>query len=277
MRHTPRRLLGSVGLSLLLLAGSASAQTLTPAQQGLAQRYYDSGVAHYRGARFGDAARAFREAHAITHRPELLYNIGLTLERAGERQAAIEALTDFLSAGAPGAERPQVEARIAAMREANAEAERQAQSATSAPTPPPTRPVEAEPRLIEVVITRRIEVRYVRSTVQSVGPWVTLGVGALVGVGGLIVGVRANGVANDVAAVNRGESVWTPELATAYANHPSTVTTAYVLGGVGAATMLGGALWLALRGPGTRREVQLSSVGAMPLPGGAMLTLGGAL
>lgn len=264
---------GALWAAGMCLAAEVGAQP-SVGRQSAARTYLQSGVEHYGAGRYAEAAVAFREAHALSHQPELLFNLGMALERAGELGAALEAFNLFASAGAPGYAMTQLDARRAALRtRIAAEAARPATTPAATPAPAPA-PAEVQPTLI----TQRIEVRYERSTFQTAGPWVLLGAGAAVTLAGLLVGLGANQVAADVDAANRGEQAWSRDLDTRYAAHDGTVGAAVGLTLVGAAVMAGGGLWLALRGPGRRREVSLGPLGALVLPnGGGMLTLGGAL
>ncbi len=265
----------------LVATGELRAQP-APTAQSSARVYLQSGVEHYGAGRYAEAAAAFREAHAITHRPELLFNLGMSLERAGDLPGALEAYTLFASAGSPGDDPDRMQARIADLRARQAAAQssaearaRRGQDAT--PPPAPAAPAPS-PEVRTTLITERVEVRYERSTLQSAGPWVLLGVGAALALTGSLVGFGANQVATDVAAANRGEQAWSADLNGRYIGHGSAVGAAYAVGFVGVAAMVGGGLWLALRGPGTRREVSLGPLGALPLPGGGgMLTVGGRL
>jgi len=270
----------AVGVALSgALSNEAVAQP-TGSTQTVARTYLQSGVEHFTAGRFTEAAAAFQEAHALTHRPELLFNLGLSRERAGNLEGALEAYSLFASAGAPGDDQAQMQSRIANLRArivaqqaaaANATSNTPAPTPTATPTPPP-------PEVRTTLITERVEVRYERSTVHAVGPWVLLGAGAVVTLVGGLAGLGANQVATDVAAANRGEQAWSADLASRYAGHDGSVAAAYGLSIAGAAMMVGGGLWLALRGPGRRREVSVGPLGALLLPGGGgMFTVGGAL
>jgi hypothetical protein len=78
-----------------------------------------------------------------------------------------------------------------------------------------------------------------------------------------------------VTRANNGQVAWNTEVATAYRSASGEITAAWVLGAAGGALAVGGTLWLALRGPGERREVVEAFV--VPTPGGAAFGIGGRL
>ena len=71
----------------------------------LGRRYYDTG-------RFVEAAREFAEAHRLSGRTELLYNLFLAYRDAGDDQHAIETLRAYIPSLEAGERRTQLEARL---------------------------------------------------------------------------------------------------------------------------------------------------------------------
>lgn len=163
-----------VGFSLSLHTAVASAQQQ---MSETARSLYQNGAVAFSAGRYAEAVRAFRESHAISHAPELLFNLGLAQERAGDVQGAIESLTDFRNAGAPGADREEIERRLVELRRRaatqSAEARATAQRDEARHAVPSERVVV---RTVERNTVRQVEYR--RSTLDTIGPWVTLGVGA---------------------------------------------------------------------------------------------------
>jgi len=251
----------------LALSSAAAAQPMDQATRN----YVRSGVTAFEERRFAEAARAFREAHAISHRPELLFNIGRAEAAAGNLTAAVEALTLFRDAGAPNFDRAALDAQIQELR-AQQEAQQRRESearAQNAPPPPP-------PEVRTVIAPRWFRVEYHQSTLNAVGPWVTLGVGAAVGVVGIIQGAAAASSVSLLNDVNRGQTAWSPSAQDARDAAGGQVTRAAILGGVGGAMVLGGALWLILRGRGERREVRSDPVLGLS-PAGIGLSVGGVM
>ena len=252
----------------VLAAPSAFAQGMPDTARNLVR----AGLDAFAAERFADAVRDFREAHAISHRPELMFNIARAEAEAGTLTGAIEALTLFRDAGAPGFDREALEQQIRTLETQRAEQTRREEAArvqnTPAPPPPPEVRTVIEPRWI------RVEHRH--STLNAVGPWVTLGVGAAVGIVGIIQGVSASSSVGLLNDVNRGQVPWSASAQDARSGAPGQVTTATVLGGVGGAMVLGGAIWLILRGRGERHEVRTDPVLGIA-PSGIGLSLSGVL
>lgn len=252
----------------LLAAPAALAQPMPETARNLVR----AGLSAFEAERFADAARAFREAHAISHRPELLFNVARAEASAGNLSGAIEALTLFRDAGAPGFDREALDQQIRTLESQRSEQARREEAARVQNTPPPPPP----PEVRTVIEPRWIRVEYRHSTANAVGPWVTLGVGAAVGIAGIISGVAASsniGVLNDV---NRGVTPWSAAAQEARNGAPGQVTTAAVLGGIGGTMVLGGALWLILRGRGERHELRTDPMLGLA-PAGIGLSISGAM
>lgn len=143
-----------LNLAALVVAGAAHAQPGgDPRDEELAdveaRALFNAGVAAYDAGRYEDALESFERAYQRSERPVLLYNIGQCYDRLRRDEEAVQAFERYLEA-VPGAEnRPQVEARLRALREAIARRSTTsgtdpallspAQVAASA-TPPPTSP-----------------------------------------------------------------------------------------------------------------------------------------
>lgn len=251
----------------LALPAVAAAQPMDAA----ARNYVRSGLTAFEERRFAEAARAFREAHAISHRPELLFNVGRAEAAAGNLSAAVEALTLFRDAGAPNFDRAALDAQIQELQaQRDAQQRREAEARAQNAPPPPA------PEVRTVVEPRWFRVEYQQTTLNTVGPWVTLGVGAALGVFGVVQGAMA---ASNVALlndVNRGQTPWSQSAQDARDAAPGQVTRAAIFGGVGGAMVLGGALWMILRGRGERREVRTDPVLGLS-PAGIGLSVGGVM
>lgn len=119
LRACARELAIVAVLILLTLAAPAEAGAQSAAESGRdaeARVAFDAGVSALQGGRAHDALRYFREAHALSGRPEMLYNIALAADRAGELQDALGSYLAFLDAIPDTPLRAQIEARITGLR-----------------------------------------------------------------------------------------------------------------------------------------------------------------
>ena len=256
-------------LTALLAANTASAQ------ENLAETYFGNGNRAFAAHRYDEAARAFRESHAISHRPELLFNLSRALERQGDYVGATQALQDFASAGAPGFDPAALNQMLTQLQPLAAQQREREESARLAGQAPQ---VIVRERTVErtVIEPRWFRVEYHRSAVANVGPWVSVGLGAALGVLGIVQGVSASASVNTLRNVNAGTEAWSQSAAEAQANASGTATQAYVFSGLGLGFAAAGVLWYALRGPGQRVEVRTAPRIAVA-PFGFGIAIGGTL
>jgi tetratricopeptide (TPR) repeat protein len=166
-----RIVLAALGVAILLAyAAPAAAQNATQADEEAAKAHFLAGSAYYEQANYADAVKEFNEAHRLSKRPDLLYNISVCYERLGHWDEAIAALQQYLTDRPAATDRAVIESRIK-----NFEARRDAEKAEEAATPPP---VNAPPPTVPPA--RR---RHVTSYILG-------GIGA-----GLLLGALGTGVA----------------------------------------------------------------------------------
>jgi tetratricopeptide (TPR) repeat protein len=80
-----------------------------------ARGFFIAGRAAFAAGRYREALERFERSHAMSGRPELLYNIGSAAERAGELGRALEAYRAFVNARPDAERRPEAEARVTAL------------------------------------------------------------------------------------------------------------------------------------------------------------------
>lgn len=117
----------------------APAAEESTAEDEQARGLFEAGRTAYSAARFADALRYFREAHGLSGRPELLFNIGSAAERLRRDREALEAYEAYVEQLPGAANRAFAEERISFLR-AQVEAEATVPSpaeAASASTPSP--------------------------------------------------------------------------------------------------------------------------------------------
>jgi tetratricopeptide (TPR) repeat protein len=107
-----------VGLGLLG-ASPAGAQQRPPsagATDALARAKFQEGLRAFEEGRYGDALANFEEAHTLSRRAAILYNIGVCHERLGQHAEAITAFEAYLAAEPGTPNRAAIERQIAAAR-----------------------------------------------------------------------------------------------------------------------------------------------------------------
>lgn len=155
--------------------------------QAEARALYLAGEVAYGDGRFASALARFREAYALSKRPQLLYNIALCEDRLGRNAEALDDYSRFLVETSDDAARPQVEARVRVLRARLADGSAGAIEAAplvAATAPPSKRPV------------------YKRGWF-----WGVIGGVAAVGVGlgvGLGLGLRSDGFSSNLPARGPG-------------------------------------------------------------------------
>ena len=134
---------------------AAAAPPAAPIQadEDAAKAHFLAGSAYYEQANYADAVKEFNEAHRLSKRPDLLYNISVCYERLGRWDDAIAALKQYLAEKPDAADRAVIESRIH-----NYEQRRAAEAATPPATPPPiaapppTVPPPAHPRHVASLV-----------------------------------------------------------------------------------------------------------------------------
>ncbi|GAB4204755.1 MAG: hypothetical protein OHK0013_19950 [Sandaracinaceae bacterium] len=138
------RLIGAIGLFVIVGAAARgraqerAAEAVSPDEE--ARRVFAQGRDAYAAGDYEAALNAFRDAYALSHRPELQFNIGQAADRLRRDREARDAFEAYLAAVPFAANRVEVEARLRVLREeiARDEALRtQAMQRVSASSDPP--------------------------------------------------------------------------------------------------------------------------------------------
>lgn len=103
-----------------------------------ARALYSAGSVAFSAGRYDDALEYFQRAYGLSHRVELLYNIGLAADRARHDEIALEAFRRYLDGSGEVENRSELEGRIRVL-------ERAVAASTAAPVPPPTQPEAIHP------------------------------------------------------------------------------------------------------------------------------------
>src|SRR4051812_12403642 len=132
-----RIVMAAVAVAILLAyAAPAAAQNATQADEDAAKAHFLAGSAYYEQADYAAAVKEFNEAHRLSKRPDLLYNISVCYERLGHWDDAIAALQQYLTERPQATDRAVIESRIKNF-EARRDAEKAEEATTAAPVPTP--------------------------------------------------------------------------------------------------------------------------------------------
>lgn len=180
--------------------------------------------------RFEAAIRHFQASYELSERPALLYNIAQCYDRLRRDPQAIEAFERYLQAAPDAENRPTVEARLRALREAVAQSERASAASEAAP--------RDQPR--DAAVTEDAA----RSSRFPLAPTLVLGAGALVTVSGAVLMWLGKRGGSEVEAAETGASY--PALKDDLDRASRQWMVGQVLLGVGAVGLSVGGGWLLL-------------------------------
>src|SRR5438105_13019469 len=107
-----RIVLAALCAAILAWAAPAAAQNATQADEEAAKAHFLAGSAYYEQANYADAVKEFNEAHRLSKRADLLYNISVCYERLGHWDDAIAALQQYLTERPAAPDRAVIESRI---------------------------------------------------------------------------------------------------------------------------------------------------------------------
>lgn len=233
----------------LLAVSSVAAADPSAADKRRAAELAAQSAEHYKRGELEVAVALLRQAYELYPQPNLLYNLGRSLEKLGDAKGAIDAYQQYLADAKDVADRGEIEQRIAALK---------AQLPAEPAKPPPPVPVAPPVTMAPAAAPMPID-RVSRPESTSALPWVTLGAGiALAGTGGAFA---------YLASQRHDDAVNSPSAAAAEslqnrAQHDAIA--ANVLFAVGGAAAIAGIVWeIHDRHRASRVAVQLSPTGVM--------------
>lgn len=148
------RIIFCIAIAFVAIAPASSAWADDPApskdQLEAAKKAFGEGKALYEEGKFAEAVEKFKESYRLSRNPLLLYNIGFSLDQAGQRDKALFYYRKFLSdAPANAAQRKDVTKRVEVIEKEKLEADLNGTSTpteteASATTPPKTDEPKAE-------------------------------------------------------------------------------------------------------------------------------------
>ena len=174
--QTVVRVTVAVAVALFCLISRAHAQTAETDDAEAHQRF-EAGRLAFAAGRYADALDDFRHAYGLSHRAQLLYNIGQCADRLRHDAEALDAFETYLrEAGDDAAHRTETAARVEVLREA-------VRRAVVAPPPDATEadePADTQPALVTPSPAPQASAR------DDTGSWIGLGVSAAVLVAGAV-------------------------------------------------------------------------------------------
>jgi tetratricopeptide (TPR) repeat protein len=209
----PKVLAAAVLIACLVCVGVVSAQEGGALTDEEARSLYDAGAIAFDHGRFENALDYFERAHALSKRPQLLFNIGVVADRLRMDQRALQAFEQYLQQVPDGAEAANVRARIEVLRRAVAEREKAAQASAPPPAPAPVGPAAppAEPvaqdmptAATDAPVAMTDQPR--ESSRSTLVPWLLIGGGAALAVGGGVLLVVGQGRAGKIEDAEVGTS-----------------------------------------------------------------------
>ncbi len=175
-----------------------------------ARSLFEAGRTAFSAGRFADALDHFERAYELSHRPELLFNIGTCQDRLRRDADAIASFERFLSEVPDAPNRSEVEARIRILEDTAESEEAEGDGPGAGP-----------------------------------GPWILLGTGAAAAVaGGVFLGLAASAI----SAIENAElnTPW-PEVSDGVDTAPIYSGLGFALAGVGIAAVIAAVVWLVVR------------------------------
>lgn len=210
-----------LGVSIVAVAASSVAHAQQPAPgEDQARMHFRLGRAYYDSGEFDRAATEFDEAYRLSQRPQLLYNIYVSRRDAGQTRQAVDALRRYLELVPDAQDREQLSQRLRAMERTLASTPEPIPTAPTTPsTTPPTNPestpattplsTQAEPAQQPVEPTMSPpsgdSEPEVASSGSSIVPYVLMGGGGALVIGGVITGLMASSQESEIADMCPGD------------------------------------------------------------------------
>jgi len=197
----------------------------------MAREHFVLGRAAYRGADYEQALDHFKRAYELSRRPQLKYNVGISADRLGKNEEALEAFESYLAENENPPRAQEVRERIAFLRLAVGEAKEKEHLMEEAAA----RAAAATTTLDKTRLDRKIP----KATIAGGSVLAAAGVA---GVGAMSLGLSQRGscLERDTSGVctnERTASPWT-----------------FVYGAIGVAALAGSATWFAVSHRRTKRE-----------------------
>jgi tetratricopeptide (TPR) repeat protein len=253
-------------LLLVAIGATVPSRGLAQASQDAeARMLFQAGELAFADGRFESALESFRRSYELSHRPELLYNIGTAADRLRRDAEAITAFEQFLAARPETPNRHEIEGRLAVLRRATAASSAGSTTTTTTATDTASQTVTG---ITETTPTSTASSRATVSTTSAttsstastsdggpgVVPWIVVGIGGAAAItGAILIGLAAADVAS-VEGAAQG-TAWA-DVSGAYDRSEPMSIAGGVLLGVGVAAAAAGVVWAVAGGSsGSSTEV----------------------
>jgi tetratricopeptide (TPR) repeat protein len=262
--------------------------TATPNDDDAARRHFRLGQAYYQNGQFAQAASEFEQAYQLSGRPALLYNVYLAHRDALDTRQSYEALRQYLEEMTDPPDEDHLRARLQHL-EAALAANPEADNPEVEPEPQTTDPVQQEPVSAPPAVDLSVSEE---PAGRSPVPYIVMGAGGGVLVGGLVAGLISRGARSDLDALCEADGACPPDSnwQSLRSRGQRSARAADALIGVGAAAAISGVVLFFVMSPGEEDDngdgddalADASERGATALRGGlgcdatgCMATLGG--
>jgi tetratricopeptide (TPR) repeat protein len=229
------------GLGVVATPAAAQTTSSTEALDTEAHALFEAGRLAYSSGRFEEALGHFRRSYELSHRPQLLYNIGQCQDRLRRDADALATFEAFVAAQPDSPQRDEVTARIEILR---ASAQQATTTETTAETTTETETMETTEATPAPVV----------ASGSDPAPWGVLGAGSAIAIiGAILLGV---GYA-DIASVDGARNVPFSSVSGAYNDAPVLTGAGWGVLGVGVALAGVGLVWGLSSGSGSSDHARL--------------------
>jgi tetratricopeptide (TPR) repeat protein len=175
-------------------AAAPAAEATDPAQaEELARQHFQLGRAQYQGGSFSEAATSFEHAYALSKREMLWYNIYLAHRDAGNNKQSAIALRNYLERVPELENRAQLEARLESLDRIVAQEEQREREASERAAAQQQPSEESDQAAPAPALVAQESPSVKREESSSLVPYILMGVGGAMVVGGVVVGAMAAG------------------------------------------------------------------------------------
>jgi tetratricopeptide (TPR) repeat protein len=216
-------------------AGAGVQNSDAASSDAVARGLFEAARASYAAGKYEDALKYFQQAYDLSQRAALLYNIGQAADRLHQDQRTVEAFRLYLERVPDAPNRAEVEGRLRSLeRLVELEAAEAQQRRTDATAAGANTEVQTTPGPASATAPS--------DDGPGIAPWLVIGTGSAVLVGGVVLGLIGAGQISDVENAKR-DSMYSDFRSKADSG-PTLATTGVVLMSLGAVGVAAGLVWM---------------------------------